>query len=193
MKTCPVGVELFHEDTWIDRQMGKWTDKHRQTDSYAEANIQFLHCILNKPKEYLVINKYINKQTNKRTVTTHHHKQRTHHSANLNIHTYIKTKIQIYILQSTVIWNHKFVLLSWTQITYQYREDSNHNCQISMFSRRTGWLQKVWIQYQMASQYWPWIFIFVYKSWSKQEVQKLCEPRTRWHFLGVPSLMKFVG
>jgi len=103
MKTCPVGVELFHEDTWIDRQMGKWTDKHRQTDSYAEANIQFLHCILNKPKEYLVINKYINKQTNKRTVTTHHHKQRTHHSANLNIHTYIKTKIQIYILQSTVI------------------------------------------------------------------------------------------
>jgi hypothetical protein len=47
-------------DRQADGQMGRQT----QTDSYAEANVQFLHCILNKPKEYSVINKYINKQTN---------------------------------------------------------------------------------------------------------------------------------
>jgi hypothetical protein len=32
MKNHPVGVEVFHAGRWIDRQMGKWTDKHRQTD-----------------------------------------------------------------------------------------------------------------------------------------------------------------
>jgi len=33
--------------------MGKWTDRQTdiQTDSYAEANVQFVHCILNTPKE----------------------------------------------------------------------------------------------------------------------------------------------
>jgi len=46
----PVGAEVFHADRWIDKQMGKWTDKHRQTDIYAKANAQFLHCILNTPK-----------------------------------------------------------------------------------------------------------------------------------------------
>ena len=60
MKTHPVGAERFCADRWIDRQMGKWTDRQtntdrqtdreKQTDSYAEANIQFLHCILNTPK-----------------------------------------------------------------------------------------------------------------------------------------------
>jgi len=49
MKTHPVGAEVFHGDRWIDRQIGKQTD--RKTDSYAEANGQFLRCILNTPKE----------------------------------------------------------------------------------------------------------------------------------------------
>jgi len=51
MKTHQVGAELLHADRWIDRQMGKWWDKHRQTESYAKDNVQFLHCILNTPKE----------------------------------------------------------------------------------------------------------------------------------------------